>query len=119
MGEASFSEPERVGGGDRNIDDAAAKERPSAGDYDDHGEAIVEIDHTHLRSDRQTAMRRYQSAARRTIVGCQSLLGGRGRSRIWENRARKNEFSHPANLSVAQGFVVGGCAKKKANEIQR
>ena len=70
MGEASFSEPERASGGDRNIDDAAAKERPSAGDYDDHDEAIVQIDHAHSRSDRQTAMRRNQSAARRALVGC-------------------------------------------------
>ena len=69
-GRGQLLEPERAGGGDRNIDDAAAKERPSAGDYDAHDEAIVQIDHAHSRSDRQTAMRRNQSAARRTIVGC-------------------------------------------------
>ena len=66
-GDARLSEAECYGGLRRYIDDSATDERPSTNDPDDHAAAVIEIDDTDLRSDRQAAMRGNRSSETRVM----------------------------------------------------
>ena len=68
MRHAGLAHAERVGGDSRNVDDAAADERPAIDDGDDRAAAVVEIDDPHVRAERQRAMRGDQAAVMRVAV---------------------------------------------------
>ena len=50
MGQSRLPEAERDGGFERDVDDSATDERPSANDSDDHAAPVIEIDDPNLRS---------------------------------------------------------------------
>ena len=79
MRDAGLAHAEHVGGDGRNVDDAAADERPAIDDGDDRAAAVVEIGDPHVRAEGQRAMRGDQAAVMRiVIVGRLAVFVGRG-----------------------------------------
>ena len=102
MGEACFPKAERARGGGRDIDDAPANERPSVDDSDDGASAVVEIEHLHPRSKRESFVGCNQSTVAWILIirSYTQFASGRRARKSGDGHAYQNDFPHPLHHFV-------------------